>query len=478
MGLGTIEELDLIFGPDSKGSTPQESARNSSRKFVRSQIQLAEDSQEATGRSLSAWEALQAFGLDKLREVFEYNSAILSCAANEPAQTLRNRRGDLGLSIEDVAKVTGLNKIDVENAENPKTLTSIHTIEKIARSLALDENSVSFTHGANGDPNLATRLKTMESTHRGPELVFQLCEAAWVSKKQHELFDWLYSRSPISLVGKGFEPSFMYGTDASYTAWMHGYYLARQARDILKISEEQPIKCMRELIEGQLEIPLIQTVLPKIIAGATIANGMVRGITVNTEGGNQNVWVRRMTLAHELGHLLYDPDQKLEKLQVDKYSELEQAPWEQKDYVEQRANAFAVDFLAPQKATIEVFNSATDYSKGLRKVMDTFGLSYTSAKFHVWNGLDRQIPLADLVVDNYEPTDEWKGRESFTIDFFKPDSVPISRRGRFACLVAQSTDTNLLTEDSAAAYLGCSVEDYLSNIDVIRGICEISNDVS
>ena len=477
MGLENIEELDSIFGPESKGTTPQERARSSSRIFVRSQVQLAENSPEATGRRLSAWEALETFGLDKLREVFEYSSAILSCTAEEPAQTLHNRREDLGLSVKNVAKVTGLNEDDVENAENPKTLTSIHIIEKIARALALDEGTISLTPGANGDPKLAMRLRTLESTHRSSELVSQLCEAAWVSGKQYELFKWLYSSPPVALTAKGFEPNSNYG-NAEYPAWKQGYWLARQARKILGVSEEQPIKCMRELIEDDLEIPLVQTVFPETIAGATIANGSVRGITVNTKGHNHNVWVRRMTLAHELGHLLYDPDENLKKLLVDQYSDLEQAPWGQTDYVEQRANAFAVDFLAPQKATIEVFKSVVDCSGGLRKVMDTFGLSYTSARFHIWNGLDRKISLDDLVVDNWETTDEWSGKESFTIDYFKPDSVPISKRGRFACLVVQSMAANLLTEESAAAYLGCSVDDYRSNIDVIRDICGISDQIS
>ena len=106
--------------------------------------------------------------------------------------------------------------------------------------------------------------------------------------------------------------------------------------------------------------------------------------------------------------------------------------------------------------------------------MDTFGLSYTSAMYHVWNACNRQIPLDALTVEDVKPTSEWSGRESFGTDYFKPSSVPSSRRGKFSCLVVQATDNRLLTEETAATYLKCSINDYRSDVGVIRDICEIS----
>ena len=177
---------------------------------------------------------------------------------------------------------------------------------------------------------------------------------------------------------------------------------------------------MRKLIEDTLEIPLIQTEFQDSVAGATIANGPVRGIAVNTKGDNRNVWVRRMTLAHELGHLLYDSNERLEKLQVDQYSDLQKDPRAVKNYIEQRANAFAVEFLAPQRAVERLFKTAENYSSGLRLVMDTFGLSYTSAKYHVRNASNREIPLSALVVEDHKPTDEWTAAEDYATGFFEP----------------------------------------------------------
>ena len=159
MALENVRDLDLVFGPESAGKTARERAQTSTRLFVRSQVQLAEDSPEAKGHRLSAWEALQTFGLPKLLEVFEHGSAILSSAVDEPARTLRNRRESLGLPVKKVASAAGLSEKEVEDAENPKTLTSIHIIEKIAQTLALDERAVSFVPGANGDPRLACKTE-------------------------------------------------------------------------------------------------------------------------------------------------------------------------------------------------------------------------------------------------------------------------------------------------------------------------------
>jgi hypothetical protein len=54
--------LRAIFGHESTGATPLERARSSKRLFVRSQDHLAFHKPTATGRQLSAFEALDIFG--------------------------------------------------------------------------------------------------------------------------------------------------------------------------------------------------------------------------------------------------------------------------------------------------------------------------------------------------------------------------------------------------------------------------------
>ena len=113
----------------------------------------------------------------------------------------------------------------------------------------------------------------------------------------------------------------------------------------------RPVRSMRQLVEHRLGIPIIQVELPTGIAGATISSNGQRGIVLNVTGANRNVWIRRTTLAHELAHIPFDPEAQLESVRVDKYEQLERDTEDTDrslDEVEQRANAFAVEFIAPR----------------------------------------------------------------------------------------------------------------------------------
>ena len=471
MDLTSSSELDRLFGPGSRGRDPEQRARTSSQVFVRSQDHLARLSPSSTGRRLSAWEVFHAFGMDVIREVAEYGSAILPKTADEPAATIRTRREALGLTKENLSKASRVHLSVVEDAENPHTRTPIRDLEKIAQALGLDDRTISFVPQAGGDQGLAVRLRELSSSPQAfsPRLISQFCEAAWVFKKQYELKRWL------GIGGYGvakewpFQPSSQY-EGAGYRAWEYGYYLAQRTRDILGIPAEQPIESLRELIEEGLGIAIVQFELPKSIAGATVANGSERGIAVNVLGDNENVWVRRATLAHELEHLLWDPEEKLRHLVVDRYKDLAKEPRQQSRPVEARANAFAVEFLAPQRTAVEVFLSAESSSQGLRAVMEKFGISFTSARYHIQNKLDRKFPVEDLTVDDNWPSDDWTGRESFTVDYFRPKSVPISRRGYFAYYIVEAVSRNLITAETAATYLACTLDEYNDNASRIREI--------
>jgi Zn-dependent peptidase ImmA (M78 family)/transcriptional regulator with XRE-family HTH domain len=461
----TNKDLDLIFGPDSHGSTCEERALTSSRVFVRSQDHFGESNASATGHILTAWEALHAFGVEKMLEAMDYGSAILPFAPSEPAETLRARRESLGLTIEDLAKFTGLGVSRIEDAENPATRTPIRDLERIAQKLALDEQVISFVPQANGDSGLAFRLKELRSPQFTAHFVVRLCEAAWVIYKQWQLYHWLYPDRSSRI--REIEPSPNYGK-ADYPVWMHGYFLAQDARRRLGIPADQPIEKLHAFIEEDLGIPVVQQGLPSTVAGATVANGVARGITANITGPNENVWVRRVTLAHELGHLLWDPDANLRNLQVDDYRCLDENPRTQKDFVEARANAFAVEFLAPHQAALRVFENSADARTGLRNVMEEFGLSFTSARYHIWNGLERSITLESLNGVDPNPTDEWVARESFGLFYIEPRTIPDSRRGLFASLVVKAVEKRFLSEETGAMYLSCTLDELRMGAPVIR----------
>ena len=91
-----------------------------------------------------------------------------------------------------------------------------------------------------------------------------------------------------------------------------GQDLSEKARDVLDLGR-RPVKSMRALVEDTLCIPVIHAELAqREIAGATISvtdgDETWRGIVLNLLGDNKNPLVRRATIAHEIAHLLYDPD--------------------------------------------------------------------------------------------------------------------------------------------------------------------------
>ena len=221
---------------------------------------------------------------------------------------------------------------------------------------------------------------------------------------------------------------------------------------------------MRELVEDRLGIPVIQMDLPRGIAGATISSGGQRGIVLNIRGPNQNVWIRRTTLAHELAHILFDPEVNFSKVRVDSYEQLKRNTEDTNsshDVVEQRANAFAVEFLVPREAVRGLVPDVAQVSaEAIAEVMTTFGIGRAAARFHVGNTWWRQAELPPESSIHATPEAEQRAAEDFTLDYFPIAATPDRRRGRFALLTAEAVDAGLITADTAAQYLACAETEF------------------
>lgn len=463
-------DLGLLFGPESDGITAEERAMTSKRLFVRSQDHLAEFTAAAKGHVLTAWEAYQNFGIEKLNEVFESGSAILANSIDEPSSSFKRKREQLNLSVDDVARYTHVNPQDIYNIEDPKSRSSIQLLEKIATVLGLDERLISVSPGSGGDESLSARLRELgdEAGRFSPKTVLTFHEAAWVIFTEDRLKRWI--KSSVTKPGwQQFSPSSNYG-DSTYPAWRHGYYLAQETRKALGISERDSISSVRNLFES-LDLPLVQATIAGTIAGATLACGNSRGVVINTVGANSNVWVRRITMAHELGHLLWDPDLSLNKVRVDTYKDIEKDVTTSTDYVEQRANAFAIEFLAPQRQIKEIFQGFEDKAEAIKAIMNAYGISYTSACHHIRNSFGSFGSIFDNPdIGEYDPSYEWNGAESFTSDYFPIAKTNQIRRGDFAAIVVLAEEKALISKNTAAEYLNCELEEYDSAKPAIMDI--------
>ena len=465
----TLDITKAVFGVASEN--PEVAAAKSTRTFVRDQDHVAFFKQGATGRVLTAVEAIRAFGIDKLYEAWEYGAAIIVASPDEPGATIRNQREALGLSQEQLARATNLPVGVIEDVELGKARQSIHAVDRIAQALALDDSVMTWIAGAHADGQLAVRLRDYSSGGGGlsPSAVAALCEAAWIARTEARLRSWL---GPVEELWRSFDPLDDFG-NSMRPAWRVGYWLAEATREKLRLGQDAPITSLRELV-GSLGIVLIQSELPHLIAGATISVDAQRAIVVNVNGANSNPWIRRATVAHELGHLIWDPDQRLNHLKVDSYGDLQNDYAHAPDRVEARANAFAIAFLAPPRSVIRVFGQHEDPTAGLRGVMETFGLSMSAARHHVENSHNNAgVPLrVDLrsVRCSSSATQDWVVSENMTLDWFPVQSTPQSRRGSFAARVVEAERGGLISSSTAASYLDTEVETYEANRDSLADV--------
>jgi Zn-dependent peptidase ImmA (M78 family) len=281
-----------------------------------------------------------------------------------------------------------------------------------------------------------------------PSTVSALAEAAWVVSTQTRL----ENEFGFSARLHGLKPNPSFGSPG-FPAFQWGYHLAQQTREVLDLSPDEPVDSMRTLVEETFGIPMVQCNLAESVAGATLEVDGRRAIVVNLSGWNRYAWVRRVTLAHELGHLLFDPSHDLDVLRVDEYNELEREVTQVPDVVEQRANAFAVELLAPQSAILTRYREGDQDALGA--VMDHFGVGATTARFHIWNASDRKIPLPGSPArrPNLAPT-HWDAKEAYTMDYHVLHPLRPSRAGRFSALVVRAAEEQIISWDTAAEWLG------------------------
>lgn len=442
----------------SQGNVTDEELKKYTIQFIRGEDDLAVYEGLGSGRKLSAWEAYKIFPSTVFSEILEYGSAYIS-VEGEPGATLKKQRENLGFSVADLSSESNLSISEINEIENGLSECSFNDISILCRCLGINNYTIGYK--ANDfSQRLGVRLK--EGKHDGKVTqkdISTLIRCGWMADTQVQLQDWLDTNNQLSTNKCNDYGSFV------TPAYEVGYRLARKTRELLNISPSAPISSMRDLCK-RIGIPYIQTELSNKIAGATVGTNYSRCIVINMDGRNSNPWRRRITVAHELAHLLWDSEENLRSLNINFYEDEDlenyQGPYSQKR-IEQRANAFAVEFLLPS-LYVEDKCSCETVQTYIRKVMEKYGVSFISAKQHLFlngklNQLDLEALNASALRVDTDATDEWKGSEDFTYDYFPIRAVPSEMRGRFAYWVCKALNNNIISLDSAATILKCSEED-------------------
>jgi hypothetical protein len=208
------ELLDAVFGKDSTGNTPEQRAKSSKQLFVRSQHQLSLHRDNATGRILSASEALRIFGWEKLKDLADRTATPIIADADEPYQSIDQQLRSMGINFSDAARKYHWSNDSVRRFEQRKQVP-FRDFERMAQGIDLDEDQLGTTLGAGADRQLGVRLRTFKSSDPKRftvNTVLGLAEAAWTIRKQFDLASLIQEHDQNAVPELGFSPSDDYGS--------------------------------------------------------------------------------------------------------------------------------------------------------------------------------------------------------------------------------------------------------------------------
>ena len=155
---------------------------------------------------------------------------------------------------------------------------------------------------------------------------------------------------------------------------------ARTARHELGLGLDQPVHDLLSVVEGPADVPVAVLGLGEGVAGAYLVR---RGQAFIFLNGSETVKRQRFTLAHELGHHRLGHSAVVDGIEAVHGST--------RDPVEQEANAFAAEFLAPEQALRNWMTSHDDPVLDLASIVRMAGWFGISAPATYWRLVNADI---------------------------------------------------------------------------------------
>lgn len=370
-------------------------ARGCSYQFVRSQFQVAVANDKAKGRKLTAVEVADAFGVGFLCNVISEGAVPLARERNCAGKSISSRRNLLGISVPGLAAASGVTSVDVENLERGVGQMPIRKLEKICINLGMDERRIGFSNKSNTDcPKIRLRYfgENAGDEHFFTErLVISIAPSVWKAARYRSLssikaFD---SDGSNQIQEQGWRISLQEARASSYSypTVDKGAVLAQLAREALEIGEIDPVPDLVGLVKKKIGALISYVEWPSEYAGATLSQNNDRSIAVNNLGMNRWINTFRFTLAHEIGHVLFDQDNYLNKLIAANDRSAIPAGFSRRDLPEMRANSFAAEFLLPMKAVRAIVEQEKHRDQWLGYVLERFqneyGVSLPAARYRL-----------------------------------------------------------------------------------------------
>lgn len=240
--------------------------------------------------------------------------------------------------------------------------------------------------------------------------------------------------------------------DSGTLPFAQGRHYARLVRKRAKLGL-RPIESIRDFISDHF--PGISVLYANLgregVAGLTFAD-VPRGpaIVLNLDGKNANPCVNRFSLAHELCHLLVDWNRQQPLATLSGFLDVSQLDQEQ------RANAFAVRLLCPEKVLSKLDDEHTP-EKTARILIEKYGIHFNAARLYIKNVTGRELPYKRPTTEMMSSTtsERWaKAERPQGIDNFPLEDVPPERRTFVAQYASRLYADGLIQRDKFADFLG------------------------
>ncbi len=375
------------------------------------------------------------------------------------ATTLRRAREAAGLTAEAMARLIGLPAGDIERIELGEVAPAFATLKRYAGIFGTRLDRFMETGGSASPSALLFRSAAEHGADLGSMLTgddFYALGSFLASVADVDELERLLEEPPAVV------PE-LDSADLTDPEWPQGQDFAARTREALSLGLD-PIPSMRVLLEERLRWSLFFVTPDELSPALQGASTIVPrpAILVNLIEGRESWWRTRVSLAHEMCHILYDSRTIARPYLISPQGELQgRKEWAIVDRfrgLERRANAFAVHFLAPSAAIREVVRGlAPDSEQAIAAVCASFGIGRTVAVRRLGHEYRISEEAQNHLIERGSDTAHAKSHPDAAIE-------PGLRRGRLARLVGRGLDAQKLGAVAARAFLGVPLSEPLPGV--------------
>lgn len=348
-----------------------------------------------------------------------------------------------------MAHLVGLEPAQIERIERGEAAPPFATLKRYARLFGARIDRF-FESGGSASP---TTLLFRSAAEHGADLGSVL-----TADDLLVLGDFLASVADVDELERklGEPPAIvprLESADLTDPEWPQGQEFAARAREALGLGIE-PIPSMRLLLEDRLHWSLF-FVAPHELSPALQGASTIEprpAILVNLVEGRESWWRTRVSLAHEMCHILYDSRTIARPYLISPQGELRgRREWAIVDRfrgLERRANAFAVHFLAPSAAirTVVGASMSPDSERAIDAVCTSFGIGRTVAVRRLGHEYRISEETQNHLIERGSEHAPAKDHPDAAV-------VPGVRRGRLEALVDRASTAGLIEPVMARAIL-------------------------